>query len=1130
MGILYLNGRNFVKRVKALFVVGLLMFPLAGFAQLNDPFGSEKIQFDNLDHVKDLENRTVTSIVQDDHGFIWFGTLEGLMRFDGYEIRRFRHDQKKINSLASNSIMELTKDKNGNLWIATQGGGLDKFEIATEKFTHYQHDPTDSLSISDNSLSSILVDSRGMIWAGTYLKGLNMLDPATNKFRRIKERTYFSVLAITEDRSGMIWFSSNGMNRLDPSDFTLKAFTGNGSEPEPISTGGIRSIYQDKNGKFWIATHDDEGVFHFDPQTAKYSRYSLYAPRVSVYTFCEDNLGRIWAGTSHGIAVVDDDRISYYQPHAGGEGSSSTETITSLYLDKEGTIWLGSQGGGVKKIQTTKKFLTFRYSDPANALTHTAIRSLFEDKKRRIWIGWIKGGIDIFDPETNTLTPFNWNEPSDVTCTYQDNDGTFWIGTWGAGLLHYTADGKKIAQYKQQPVDESLSDDRIQCVLRDHNGMLWVGTENGLNVFEDKQNRWTRVKRPYFPYDLLGSNVQSLAMLEAPDGAVWVGTWLGLNRISPDRRTIKHYTLSEQEGTSSGYHVISLCLDQKNSALWIGTFESGLFRLSLRNDEVKQITEEDGLASNTIFGIAQDANANLWLSTSNGLSKYNPDTNQCSNYDAADGLQGNEFFWGVALKTREGKMLFGGVNGLNLFDPAAIVDNTSVPDVVITNFEVFNAPVAIGEKDSLLKTSLPVTKEITLSYDQSVFTFSFAALDYSRPEKNQYAYMLEGFDKAWNYVGNKRTATYTNIDPGEYTFRVKGSNSDGIWNEAGTSITVVITPPFWRTLWFRALSVLIVVGGFLTFYFIRIGIANRQRAVLEHQVRQRTKEITTKNQEILSQMERVKHLSDEIAIQRDNIEKQNNMLAASTVELEKKVKERTIELSHTNNELTRQNLQLEQFAFMTAHNLRAPVARLLGLTAIFNSQDVTDPLNIEILKRIQNSALGLDEVIRDIADILQVQKETHHKLESLLVYPAVARALKRLDTEISEQGIKVVNKIDPGVAIFGITPYVHSVFYNIISNAVKYADLRKKPQIEIESTRNNGHVNITFVDNGIGFDRENLKEKLFKPFSRLNSYGNGKGLGLYLVKIEMESMNGDIDIDSKVDDGTRVTLRFRGDS
>ena len=312
--------------------------------------------------------------------------------------------------------------------------------------------------------------------------------------------------------------------------------------------------------------------------------------------------------------------------------------------------------------------------------------------------------------------------------------------------------------------------------------------------------------------------------------------------------------------------------------------------------------------------------------------------------------------------------------------------------------------------------------------------------------------MLEGFDNDWNYVGNKRTATYTNIDPGEYTFRVKGSNSDGIWNEAGTSITLVITPPFWRTLWFRALSVLIVVGGFLTFYFIRIGIANRQRAVLEHQVRQRTKEITTKNQEILSQMERVKHLSDEIAIQRDNIEKQNNMLAASTVELEKKVKERTTELSHTNNELTRQNLQLEQFAFMTAHNLRAPVARLLGLTAIFNAQDVTDPLNIEILKRIQNSALGLDEVIRDIADILQVQKETHHKLESLLVYPAVTRALKRLDTEISEQGIKVVNNIDPGVAIFGITPYVHSVFYNIISNAVKYADLRKKPQIEIEST------------------------------------------------------------------------------
>ncbi len=1129
MSIAKLTGWSFFKTIaQRSFFTFALFFPMQVFAQIHDPFGSEKFQFDRLEQVRGIENSTVTSIVQDDYGFMWFGTLAGLVRFDGHEIRRYENDLTNDNSLASNYIRGLAKDKKGNLWIATQGGGLDKFEIATERFSHYRHDPADSFSISGNSIASVFVDSRGLIWAGTYSKGVNVLDPLANKFRRIKEQKYFYVRAITEDHSGMIWFSSNGINRVDPTNFNLEAFHSGPGDPPPLATGGIRSIYHDKNGKIWVATHDQGGVFNFEEKSGKFKRFDSHSSPVSVFTFCEDKSGRLWTATSRGIAVINNDQINYYQPNRADNASLSRKVVFALYCDREGTVWIGCEGGGVNKLHTGKKFLTFRYSDPEGLFTHNTLRSLFEDKDGRIWIGWTVGGIDILDPRSNSLTKFDSKEFDNVTCFYQDTDNSYWIGTWGSGLFHYSPSLKKIAQYINHNTDNSIPDDRLQGVLRDRDGILWVGTENGLSQFDEKKNVWKPVKKPYFPFELLGSNVQTLAMVEAPDGTIWAGTWLGLNAISPDRKTIKHFSPGNELNASSGYHVISLCLDQASNVLWVGTFESGLNRLNLLTGEITRVTREQGLPSNTIFGIQRDDRGNLWLSTSNGLSKYNPETGTCRNYDAADGLQGDEFLWGASLKTRDGKMFFGGVSGLNMFTPSEIVDNTNIPTVVVSEFEIFNKPVTIGGADSLLQKWLPETKEIRLTYEQSVFTFGFAALDYTRPEKNQYAYILEGFDKDWNYVGNKSSATYTNIDQGEYTFRVKASNNDGVWNEAVNSITVIITPPFWRTWWFRTISVVFVIGCLLTFYFVRIGIANRQRSALEYKVNLRTREITAKNHEILLQMEKVKHLSEEIAQQRDNIEQQNNLLASAKTELEKKVKERTNELSLSNKELMRQNVQLEQFTFMTAHNLRSPVARLLGLTSIFNRQNLTDPLNIEVINRVQKSALDLDEVIKDIADILQVQKGTKHHLEPLLVYPVIQRALQVLSPEINEHNMNVVNKINPGIAIYGIPAYVHSVFYNIISNAVKYADLRKRPHIEIESVQNNGHVNITFADNGIGFDRENLKDKLFKPFSRLNSNGDGKGLGLYLVKIEMESMNGEVNIESRVDSGTLVTLKFLG--
>lgn len=1111
-----------------LWLVLVAWFSITSFGQSSSGNNSEHIEFDRLEQVKELQNYTVNSIIQDDIGFMWFGTLNGLIRFDGYKIKVYKNDFKNSRSLSSNTITALAKDHAGNIWIATQGGGLNKFDVDKETFTHYQHKPKDSTSISDNSLVSVFVDSRDRVWVGTYSNGINLLDQAANTFKRFDGSQYFPVRSIREDEEGLIWFSSNGLTAIDK-DFSLQHFPAQEGDPVTLANGGIRSFLHQNKETIFAATHDEEGVFKLNTQTGKYTKVQWFdKERVSAYALFKDAEKRLWIGTSKGLAIGVNDKFDRYQFDACDPTSLGKKIILSIYQDRVGTIWIGTEGGGVNKVQPKTKFAMAAYPKKIDFLTHNSIRTLYEDSQDRLWIGWVEGGLEIYDRVTGKVTPVLTHGIDNFTCILQDYDSTFWAGSWGHGLLHLSQEGKLIHQYLSEPNGNSVPDNRIQALLRDNHGYLWVATENGLSQFDTNENTWKEFRRPYFNADLIGNNIQSLAFIEAPDGTLWAGTWLGLNRIAPDRKSVKHY-----QSKSSLYalydHIISLHFDALKNVIWIGTYEGGLRMLDVKSGEMSYYTEEDGLPNNTVYAIKPDNAGNLWLSTNNGLSKFNPATGVFRNYDVTDGLQGNEFFWGVALKKKNGEMIFGGVNGLNVFDPNEIKDNAVIPPVVFTNFEIFNKPLQIGSEQSPLQAALNAQDEIKLTYDQSVFTFEFAALNYIRPEKNQYAYMLENFDEDWNYLKDSRVATFTNIDPGEYVFRVKASNNDHVWNEEGKSIRIIITPPFWLTWWFKASIFFFVSGTLLLFYRIRISTITRQRAELEWQVNQRTLEIQNKSKEIVAQMEKVEQLKDEIAAQRDSIELQNTQLANAKSDLEQKVVERTQELSQTNQELMEQNAQLEQFAFMTAHNLRAPVARLLGLTAIFNGRDVADPLNVEIIKRVQTSASGLDEVIRDIADILQVKKGIHRNVEPLEVLPAIQRALKSLRHEIELNNMTVINLVEPDNWISGIGPYVHSVFYNLVSNAVKYADLTKGPELKIFSKNENGLISIVFQDNGIGFDAVSQKEKLFKPFSRLNAHGEGKGLGLFLVKMQMESMKGLIEVDSHVNVGTSVKLIFKAE-
>lgn len=773
------------------------------------------VQFDHLAHVKGLGSRSITSILQDDQGFLWFGTQDGLLRYDGYEVKAYKSNLKDKHSLAENNVRALAKDKQGNIWIATQGGGVDKLDISTGKFIHFRNNPSDPNSISSNVVWSIMVDASNRVWLGTWANGLNSIDIAKSRVQRYATEITDPILALAEDKRGAIWFGAKHLHQLNNTDGSINTiFLGDEFKNQ---VAGLRAIIPDVDGKIWVAS-DVNGIYQVDPVTNEITGVDLGldAAQQKIYALLSRPDGSMWAGSNGGVIIIKDDDRFVLQHNAADPFSLSNNSVRVIVADRSGSVWIGNEGGGINRPLAKKNFLTYRHSDDdPYSLTHNVIRGLYDDKEGRIWIGTQGGGVTIWDPVEKKFHAADGTKyglklaGKEVSAFLQDGD-SFWIGTWGAGLNQVNLTTRKVVTYRHVNGDSySLPDDRIQVIHKDRFGVTWIGTENGLSQWNAEQQR-------FIPFGtqgsvkLLGGNIQGEAFAEEDDGTLWIGSWFGLHRLSADRKAVTYFTSDTSKVNAlSSDHVISLHLDKKGN-VWIGTFGGGLNQLEISTGKIWHYTEQEGLPNNAVFGIQEDNQGNLWLSTNNGLSRFNPAMKVFRNYDITEGLQSNEFYWGASHKNRDGSMMFGGVNGLNWFRPEDIKDNELIPPVMITDFQIFNRSVAVGKDSPLLKL-INFTDAITLNYDQAVLNFQFAALNFDFPEKNQYAYRLENFEDEWNQVGNRRIATYTNLDPGNYILRVKASNNDYKWNEEGIALHITIKPPFWRTWWFYSLIVVVAV-------------------------------------------------------------------------------------------------------------------------------------------------------------------------------------------------------------------------------------------------------------------------------------------------------------------------------
>jgi len=849
----------------------VLFFPLLA--------GSQDIRFDRLSVDKGLSQGNVWAIHQDKLGFIWIGTEDGLNLYDGYSVKIFRNNPNDTFSISNNNIHCLAEDQNGNLWIGTQSG-LNYYNRSLNRFERFLNNPNDEESISHSDVGVIYFDSKNNLWAGTTSRGLNLFNPETKKFKRYLHEDSDSksiadnfIKDIVEDHNKQLWVATMGGLSLMTSDGFFTNYHHDPEKPNSLSSNKTTTIFEDKSHNLWIGTFD-AGANMMPSGGGSVTRYphnpndptSIGADYI--YNINESPEGELWFASDGALCRFDKNSGTFarYTNDQTNEESLSSNIVSCVYFDVNGRMWVGTRFGGVN-IYDKNKYAFQHFKHNANSLSGNTVTCFQEDDKGNFWVGMDGGGLNYYDRATGKFTALahrnnDKNSPTNdkVLALKRDHLGDIWIGMWGGGISRYNPETKKFTHYRHDTENpKSISDDNIFHIMEDSKGNVWIATwGNGVSRYNRETNDFTQfVHDPNDPGSIYSGSSPIVYLMEDHLGKIWMATEQdGLKMFDPGTNRFTHYRTNNQPGSITENAVFALYED-KRDRLWVGTNGGGLCLFDGESKKFKAFRAVDGLPNDAIMGILEDDSSNLWISTNKGICKFNPDKASFKNYNESDGLQGNQFVRWAFTKLATGELLFGGTNGFNLFNPPNIKDNPYVPPVYITDFRLFNKEVVIGE-DELLTKNILLTEEITLKYTQNFISFEFTALNYRQSEKNQYKYIMEGFQDEWIEAGSERKVSYTNLSPGDYTFRVIGSNNDGVWNEKGAAIHITIVPPFWKTIWFTSLIVILIISGAVYFVRYQRGKVKTQKAELQAIIDAKTNEVKKKTDEIIEQREQEK--------------------------------------------------------------------------------------------------------------------------------------------------------------------------------------------------------------------------------------------------------------------------------
>jgi ligand-binding sensor domain-containing protein/signal transduction histidine kinase len=834
-----------MKAALALITISTLTFLLESPALGFEPGHADvrNLKFTHLTTNDGLSQGYVTAILQDRRGFMWFATRDGLNRYDGNTFVVYKNNPNDPTSLSSNFIQALMEDDRGDLWVATNTG-VNRFDPRIERFSRYLHDPKNPNSIAGAYVTSVARDNRCCLWFGTEASGLDKFDPRTGTFTHYRNDSAGQfvgrITQVIADRQGEIWFvGERGVFHLDQQA---------GQITRPPATRNVPSaenVYEDEAGNLWMMANSPiVGLVKYDRQAGRITKYPLGARAAGVLAsttnggsvnsnLVADGQNGLWVPTSEGLYYFDRrrERFAYRFHHDETDPDSlDSNAIMSVYQDTGGVLWVGTENAGLNILNFRQEpfgYYGHRPGDP-NSLSPGRIKAIYQEPNGVLWIGFFPRALDRLDPNTGEIThyipkPRNENalsEGTNVDSIYKDAAGYLWVGGGACGLDRLDERTGRFKHYRYNPDDPNgLMSDNVFTIYGDRNGHMWVGQQNGISRFDPATERFINYKPDPNSPDSLANWVWII--YQDRSGALWLGTFGGaLIRFDDKAKSFAAYPPDSRDLHRLNGGGITTIHEDRTGTLWAGGFD-GLYRFNREDGSFTRYTEGQGLPSSTIRCIREDGVGRLWLSTQKGVSRFDPHKEIFRNYDVSDGLQSNEFSDGC-YQGRDGKMLFGGSNGFNAFFPENITDDPFVPPVAITSFKIFNKAVPVGA-ESVLKKAIPYVDSLTLSYKDNVFSFEFAGLSYANSQKNRYRYKLEGLEPSWNEVGSKqRLATYTNLDPGKYVFRVQGSNSDGVWNEAGVSLPILITPSWWGTTWFRAVCAILFMALLWAAYQLRL--------------------------------------------------------------------------------------------------------------------------------------------------------------------------------------------------------------------------------------------------------------------------------------------------------------------